>query len=190
MLNANSPQCTTCGVRPAPKITNAELRMALDMLLPLPQLKTLRLSVAPPDFLTVLDLELYRKIANGLPALEKLWLSPAEFQSSSFTRIIFRERVPLRNLAAFCSMLPNLVEVTIGAVEGLTLEETPQANWACFGVKKLVIVLGTSGVSTWRGSRGVSCKLLHRGLKTYFPNSDLAKEDFNSLLNRYEGMSC
>lgn len=109
------------------------------MLLPMHQLKTLRLSVAP-NFLDVLDLQLYESITNGLPALEKLWLGHARFTTSGTT---YYERVPLHHLAAFCSMLPNL-DVSIGTVDGLTLEESPRAEWASLGVKSLVI-------SRWAG---------------------------------------
>jgi hypothetical protein len=131
--------CDECGQHPAPGISPTDLRQAINMLLPMHQLKTLRLSVAP-NFLDVLDLQLYESITNGLPALEKLWLGHARFTTSGTT---YYERVPLHHLAAFCSMLPNL-DVSIGTVDGLTLEESPRAEWASLGVKSLVI-------SRWAG---------------------------------------
>ena len=166
--------CDECGKRPAPKITPAELREALIMLLPMSQLKILRLSVAP-NFLDVLDLQLYKSITDGLPALEKLWLGHEEFLADSFIGgTTYYETVPLHHLAAFCSMLPSLVEVSVGTVDGSMLEERPRAEWACLGVKSLT-------VQYWARidiGRGVSTDLLQRGLKTYFPNSDLAMRKF------------
>jgi hypothetical protein len=59
------PQQQGPGIRPV------ELRSALTMFLLLSQLTVLRLTVAP-NFLDVLDLNLYRSITDGLPALEQL----------------------------------------------------------------------------------------------------------------------
>jgi hypothetical protein len=59
------PHCRECGHRPHPQIPPADLRTGLNMLLPLPQLKILRLSVAP-NFLDILNLKLYRSITAGL----------------------------------------------------------------------------------------------------------------------------
>jgi hypothetical protein len=70
--------CSKCGKRPGPKIQPPDLRKALKMLLPIPQPKILRLNVAP-NFLDILDLQLYKSIADGLPALENLWLGHPEF---------------------------------------------------------------------------------------------------------------
>jgi hypothetical protein len=72
-------------------------------------------------------------------------------------------------------MLPNLVDVEFGTVEGLKLEKRPRKKWACPSVKSLT-------VAQWTG-RGVSRDLLHRGLRTYFPNSNLAKEEFDQGLS-------
>ncbi|CAJ2501413.1 Uu.00g042660.m01.CDS01 [Anthostomella pinea] len=143
--------CGECGKRPPPRILPTDLRAAMNMLLPLPRLRILRLSVAP-NFLDVLDLEMYRSIADGLPGLEKLCLGHREFVASSEVEgTSFYERVPLHDLAAFCSMLPKLVEVSVGAVDGLTLEERPCEEWACPGVTSL-------SVAHWAGNhaRGVS----------------------------------
>jgi hypothetical protein len=162
-------------MRPAPNINSTDLREGLRMLLPLPKLKLLRLSVAP-NFLDVLNVKLYKSITDGLPALEKLWLSHAEFTHY--------ERTPLHHLAAFCSMLPNLAEVSMGTVDGLTLEKKPHKKWASLGVKSLTI-------QHWAGSDNyrqpaVSRDLLHLGLRTYFPNSDLAKKNFKRELSLFE----
>jgi hypothetical protein len=168
--------CDECGKRPGPNIKPTELRKALNVLLPMPQLKILRLSVAP-NFLDILDLQLYKSITNGLPALEKLWLGHAEFAADSqleFTT--YYETVSLHHLAAFCSMLPNLVEVSIGTVDGWTLGERTRAEWECPGVKSLMI-------QHWaeRGRAGVGSRdLFYLCLETYFPNSDLANRGVSS----------
>ena len=163
--------CYECGTLPPPSIKPMDLRAAMMLLLPLNRLKTLRLSVAP-NFLDILDLELYKSIAEGLPVLEKLGLGHAQFSTSSlFSGAIYHERVPLHHLAAFCSRLPNLTEVSIGTVDGLTLEENPCKDWACRGVKSLRI-------GDWARrstSGGVSLHLALLGLRTYFPSSDLAQ---------------
>jgi hypothetical protein len=162
------PHCHDCRHRPRPQIGPSDLRTGLKMLLPLPLLKILRLSVAP-NFLDVLDLKLYRSIADGLPALEKLSLGHAEFYAKSGNgRKVFFERVCLHHLAAFCSMLPNIKEVNIGTVDGLTLEERPRKEWACAGVETLRISHHADV------HRGVRLGLLRLGFATYFPNSGLA----------------
>lgn len=165
--------CAECGIRPPPNIEPIELRAALTMLLPMHQLKVLRLSVAP-NFLDVLDLEMYREMAEGMPALERLQLGHAEFVTTSeFHGTRSYERVPLHHLAAFCCLLEKLVEVSVGAVDGLVLEENPNKEWVCPGVKKLVVIHWAGRDNTWVG---VDRKLLNMGLRTYFPNSDLSKE--------------
>jgi hypothetical protein len=164
------PHCRECEHQLRPQIRPADLRTGLNMLLPLPQLKILRLSVAP-NFLDILDLKLYRSITAGLPALEKLSLGHAEFYANytGYGQEIFYERVSLHHLAAFCSMLPNIKEVSIGTIDGLTLEEYPRTEWACVGVKSLRISHHADI------SRGVILGLLRLGLAIYFPNSGLAK---------------
>ncbi|KAF4632611.1 hypothetical protein G7Y89_g5515 [Cudoniella acicularis] len=69
------------------------------MLLPLPQLRILRLSVAP-NFLDILDLKLYRSITAGLPALEELSLGHAEFYAnySRYEQGAFYERTLKTNV--------------------------------------------------------------------------------------------
>ena len=165
-----SLHCRGCRYRPRPQIQPADLRAGLNMLLPLPQLKILRLSVAP-NFLDILDLKLYRTITAGLPALEKLSLGHAEFYENHTGngQEVFYERVPLHHLAAFCSMLPNIKEVSIGTIDGLTLEERPRAEWACVGVQSLWI---SHHADVYRG---LTLGLLRLGLEIYFPNSGLAK---------------
>lgn len=120
--------CNECQRIPDPEIKPVDLRAAMRMLLPLPKLKLLRLSAAP-NFLDILDLELYKSLTDGLPALEKLWLGhPQWLTSSLFHGTTFLERVPLHHLAAFCSMLPSLTEVEVGTLDGSTLEEKPRAD--------------------------------------------------------------
>jgi hypothetical protein len=175
--------CPECCMLPEPRIKPVDLRRALQMLLRMPKLKVLRLSVAP-NFLDTLDLELYETIAAGLPALEKLYLGHAQFATSSeFFGMKFYEKTPLHYLAVFCSLLPNLVEVSIGAVDGLKLEERPCKKWVSPSVKNLVI-------GHWVGherqyGQGVSAELADKGLMMYFPNSDLANMGVNRKLSYF-----
>ena len=170
--------CGKCGYNANPKITPPVLREALTTFLPMPRLRTLHINVAP-NFLDILDLDLYAAITAGLPALETLWLGHYGFVSSELEgrRGAYYERVPLQHLAAFCHLLPNLVDVSLGAADGLSLEEHPREDWASPSVESLRI-------HRWAGDRGngrrISRDLLHLGLRTYFPNSDLAQKDFSS----------
>jgi hypothetical protein len=67
----------------------------------------------------VLHLGFYRSLAKGLPALEKLWLGDAEFATQSWLEGgRYYERMPLHHLTAFYRMLPHLVEVSMGTVDG------------------------------------------------------------------------
>ena len=176
--------CRQCGKHPRPKIRPAELREAIDMLLPMPRLITLRISVAP-NFLDILNLDLYKSITNGLPRLEKLFLGNARFAATTQSQgTTYYESVPLYHIAAFCSMLPRLVDLTVGAVDGTTLEEEPRSEWACLGVKILAITHWVP--DTVRGRGGVNRDWLHQGLRTYFPNSDLAKETFDPRLDYFD----
>jgi hypothetical protein len=167
-----------CGARPEPRIQPADLRATFKMLLPMTRLKTLRLSVAP-NFLDVLDLDIYKTMTAGLPSLEKLYLGHAEFiASSQYHPTVFYERVPLHHLAAFCHLLPNLIEVSLGTADGFALEETPRSEWECAGVQTL-------SISHWIGER-LSHDVLHLGLRTYFPNSELAMKGLSPRMYIFE----
>jgi F-box-like len=165
----------TCWRRPdqSTNIKPAELREAIAMLLPMSQLKILRLSAAP-NFLDILDLELYRSITAGLPALEVLCLGYQDFNLSSDETVRYKG-VPLYRLAAFCSMLPKLTEVSIRSLDGFSLKETPRTDWTSLSVKRLIIHHWTERHIIG----GVSQDMLLLGLRTYFPNSDLAIESFD-----------
>ena len=163
------PHCWECVHRSSPQIPPADLRTGLNMLLPLHQLRILRLNVAP-NFLDILDLKLYRSITAGLPALEELSLRHAEFYAyRGYGQEIIYERVFLHHLAAFCSMLPNIKNVTTGAIDCLTLEEHPRKEWACVGVKSLRIAQYTNIFQP------ENLRLLLLSFKLYFPNSGLDK---------------
>jgi hypothetical protein len=163
-----------CGQRPAPKLLPLEFRQGFQSLLPLPMLKVLRLSAAP-NFLDVLDLDLYKSITDGLPSLEKLYLGHASFVSGTYYVNTYHERISLRHVAAFCHMLPRLVEVDTGIVDGMVLEGKPKKAWACHGVKKLKV---GSWVGRGNYDGGVNRDNLHISVRTYFPCSDLAEKDF------------
>jgi hypothetical protein len=66
-------------------------------------------------------------------------------------------------------MLPNINDVSIGTIDGLTLEERPRTKWACVRVQSLRI---SHHADIYRGS---TLGLLVLGLEIYFPNSGLAK---------------
>lgn len=174
------PHCSECGQYPEPSIQPEDLRQAMKMLLPLPHLRTLRLSVAP-NFLDIMDMELYKDIAEGLPSLRTLLLGHASFTTNTlFHGETFREHVPLQNLAAFCSLLPNLVEVYVGTLDVSTIEDHSHLvhlEWACYGIRSL-------RVSHWKREReGVLVRLgadvvkkrVESCLQVWFPLSDIAE---------------
>lgn len=149
-----------------PIITPTELRMAVKMFLPMPRLKLLRVSVAP-NFLDILDLKLYRSIAEEMPALETLWLGHSQFvRHPEHTSSIFYEDVSLEHLAAFCQMLPNLAEVSVGAsLMGGPQEIIPNLEFACPKIKSVRI-----------GCTGFSQEKLGLLLGAYFPSAKEAKK--------------
>ena len=140
-------------------IKSTELREALTLLLPLPFLTTLQLSVAP-SFLGHLDLNIYKSITDGLPALTTLSIGHAfSFRS---------DRIFLRPLAAFCSMHPNLEVLNLGTVDIEQPQETPATAWKCPSVNSL-------NVAHWYNEgphyhRPPS--LLRLALETYFPSAN------------------
>ena len=151
------------------KISPTDLRTAVISLLPMPCLRNLRISVAL-NFLDILNLSLYKSIADGLPALEKLWLGYSESTriSASSESGFCDEKVPLVHLAAFCSMLPNLIDVSVGAVDHWT-GDYHQPKWACPSVRSLRI---ESWVGEWSVIKDRR-ELMLRALSVYFTNSDL-----------------
>lgn len=170
--------CWECGQLPPPAISPYGLRQGLVSLLPLTRLKVLRLAVAP-NFLSLLDLELYKSITDGLPEVEKICFGSASFVQTNpgYGGLVFYERVTLANLAAFCSMLPRVVDVEVGCADGLTLEECPNLEWMCPRVRSLKI-------GFWADRpRGPPEKLswnrLALSLQTYFPASDMARMEFD-----------
>ncbi|KAI9688019.1 MAG: hypothetical protein M1820_010326 [Bogoriella megaspora] len=170
------PHCWECGQHPEPKITPDQLRQAVKLLLPLPRLKRLRISVAP-NFLDVLDMDLYRDIAHGLPALKSLWLGHASFATfTQFTGQSFWECTPLQNLAAFCSLFPDLEAVCVGTIDTTTLKESSHLahpDWISVGVKSL-------RVSYWKKGRELETDTVKervgKCLQTWFPGADCAIE--------------
>jgi hypothetical protein len=166
--------CPECGVHPAPLIKPDELLQALQIMLPLPQLKVLRISVAP-NMLDRLDLDLYRSIAEQMPNLEVLHLGNARFTSGSyFFGSVYHERTSLRNLAAFCSFLSKLEEVSVGAVDCATLGKKLHREWTCPNVKEL------SWYWIGRSDHG-SDDLIIEGLSTYFPNADMTRRSIEKV---------
>jgi hypothetical protein len=141
----------------------AEMRTVIQTLLPLPSLKTLRLDVGA-HILDVLDLRLYKSIAEGLPALETLWLGHSA---------LIGQPLPLAHLAAFCQMLPSLVQVVVGGAESDPQGTPPRREFVCLGVRSAKIM---HVPSRWRRrTDNLRREELLLGVQVYFPNSDQAK---------------
>lgn len=157
------------GMRPVPVLTSRETKKAINMLLPMTKLKVLRLGVTP-SFLDVLDLQLYKSMADGLLSLEKLEVNHKDFSlQQGAARKTDYERIRLDHLAAFCHMLPSLKVVVLGSIDYLALEETPYTEWACPSVESLTL-MHRSFIGGW----DMPVKL-RRSLQVYFPQSDFAK---------------
>ena len=160
------------------KISPSELRKGLRMLLPLPQLKVLEIGVAP-NFLDILDLRYYSAFADGLPALKKLSLGHYSFATCSpYHETVYHEKVPLLHLAAFCTMLPGLEEVSLGCADVDGLNKPPRWQLACPHVKRL-------NISHWAGTCS-SYACLRMNMDGYFPNSDLTKKGVDSRFCSFE----
>ncbi|ESZ95395.1 hypothetical protein SBOR_4251 [Sclerotinia borealis F-4128] len=172
--------------RPPLKIRSEDLREAVKILLPMPQLKVLQLSVAS-GFLDDLDLALFQNMANAMPSLEKLYLNYADsFTIAQYYIMTHYERIPVHHLAAFCSMFKNLKEVGVGTVDGISVEENPKEDWICKDIKTLKVGAwagrdelrgGNIAESPWGG--GISRGHLYDALRTFFPESDMAKVGFS-----------
>jgi hypothetical protein len=163
--------CWECAKHPDPMILPQDLMSAIKMLLPLPRLRKLRLSAAP-NFLGTGEPELsvYEEIAEGLPSLEILWLgSGTFFTCSQFHGIQCTEKVPLRSLTAFCSLLPKLVEVEVGTVDLSGLDQGRQEFWLSPQVRILKI-------GHWIGAGTLVKEQLLGFLELGFPNCDLVEE--------------
>jgi hypothetical protein len=150
---------------PKPLIQSPDLRKAIQMLMPLPQLRTLRLSVAP-NFLDVLDLQLYQEIADGLPALEKLMIGHPTFATFGIFYGEHWENTPLQNLAAFCSLLPNLQEVSSGTINVATLTANSHLKWISPKVHSLK-------VHYWNPSQDT--QLVQSCIGKWFPNATVGR---------------
>jgi hypothetical protein len=86
----------------------------------------------------------------------------------------YHELVPFHHLAAFCRQFPNLEEVQGGAIDGLAFEENPNVDWQCLTVKRLsVLNWGVSDRGKLSREKMLPC------IRTYFPASDLAVQEFS-----------
>lgn len=167
--------CSACFRNAMPKISHKELGQAIQLLLPMPRLKLLRLSVTP-GFLGDLDLDRYREIASGLQALETLCLGPREFEDDAkYKTLMYCEMIDLHHLAAFCHMLPNLKEVSVVNLNFITLDDEIRTEWSCPSVKQLTIQCLAPRYKEWRVTYMYKGDL-DAGLLAYFPDSDLTQE--------------
>ncbi len=109
---------------PDPKLQPYGLQQGVRMLLPLPRLHTLRVTAAPGfvGHAHTLDMDLYREIAAGLQTLRTLTVGHENFtRFCGYFGTTHLELVPLQNLAAFCSLLPNLENVEVGTIDAQAL---------------------------------------------------------------------
>ncbi|KAK9780915.1 putative F-box domain-containing protein [Seiridium cardinale] len=152
---------------PSPMITPEELRAATKMLLPLPKLELLHINLVP-NFLDVLDLDLYQSIAEGLPALTTLCLGHAMRVSRPYYTVPeYYESVRLSHLAAFCQMLPHLVEVHVVTAELEEPGEVPHPEFVCPHVKSVQVSHWAQRVDV------VPRERILLSQKMYFPNAKL-----------------
>ena len=191
--------CPECSSRPAPIIQPIHLRRALTILSPLPNLQVLKLQVAP-NFLDPFDISTYERLAEAIPEVKTLWLGHGVHTSSSeFSGTTHYDTSTFKSLAAFCSFLPKLEEISVGTIRCYDLEyehqfewdqrlqrewEENRVRWACDGVKRLH-VWDWSSPTNRAGS--VEWPTLMRNLRAYFPNSDLAQEGPNRRMWLFEG---
>lgn len=156
------------------KITSQNLRKAPSLLLPLLQLKCLRINVAS-GFLDTSDLAIYQAIANRKPNLRTHYLDYANDwrRSSNYYMMITYENIPIHHLAAFCNMFPCLKEVAVGAVNGISWDESPKGEYICKNLEILIVGVwaGTDDLrafgSLWGGEPAK--KRVMKAAKTYFP---------------------
>jgi hypothetical protein len=171
-----TPHCWECDAHPDPEIMPRDLTESMKILSPLPQLQKLKLSAAP-NFLGigVPDLPLYELIAKGLPSLEVLWLGSRTFTTfGQFAGTRSTESVPLRNLAAFCSLLPNLMEVEVGTIDPSGSEKTPEMAWQSPHVQSLV-------GHYWKKPIDFDTSSILKSLVIWFPNCDLVTKEMEGM---------
>jgi hypothetical protein len=159
---------------PPPKVYPRDLRIVMDLLSPMPHLKSLALTAAP-NFLEAYDMHEYKLVTDGFPNLEILWLGHSQFAFSGAhgASTHYYERIRLDNLAAFCSLLPKLREVSVGCLDQDSIGDTFDAKWTSFEVKKLKIWYRV-GVDAYSRHWSGEGKLL-AGLSIYFPHADLTE---------------
>lgn len=152
-----------------PMVTPPELRQAVSMFFPLPRLKRLHISVAP-NFLDVLDIPMYRSITDAMPELESLWLGSVAWSvPREHSLPTFHDQTLLVHAAAFCSLLPKLVEVQLGCCNADEIEAHPSPCWRSPNVEKLKIE-SWSRRSLYPPSQ-VSKEHMFLSLQTYFPRA-------------------
>jgi hypothetical protein len=162
--------CPECDSHPDPLILPPDLIQGMKMLLPLPQLRKLRLSAAP-NFLGIglPDMDSYGSMAKSLPSLEVLWLGSSTFLThGQFTGLRSVETVPLANLSAFCSLFPKLVEVEVGVVDLSRIGEGTHLRW----ISPLVVVFV---VHYWIGKGEATTDRVLELLELWFPKCDMVE---------------
>lgn len=153
-----------------PKIRGDEIREMLDVLGPLPRLRVLRLPLAC-DFLRVLDVQYYKRVAEAMPALQALTLGHRSFASISQYSEHFYDLTPLKHVAAFCHLFPALRDVEIGCIDATSLGSRDNPEWACFNVRRICVNL-------WLRSNDLVWERQLQECRAYFPNADVGDELF------------
>ena len=155
---------------PAPRIRPHGLQQGVRRLLPLPRLHTLRITAAP-DFLgRTLEMDLYRDIAAGLPILRTLTVGHENFtRFCGWSGTTHYELVPLQNLAALCSLLPNLETVEVGTIDAEALGAAwvgDHREWISPSVTRL-------DVKRFANKKGNMDRIRHY-MAMWFPSSNFA----------------
>jgi hypothetical protein len=166
VLSTKGWVCRHCIVHPRGGLSPPQLRQGLRALLPLPQLRTLRISAAP-NFLVGLDMQWYREAAEAMPALETLCLGHREWAGTRRADPVEEERTPLRNIAAFCSFFQRLTRLELATL-ALRNIENPDSGWECSSVK-VVVIRQWIPTSTPQDRRNTL-------IRNWFPDAELCSE--------------
>jgi hypothetical protein len=165
-LSTKGWACRWCEVHPRGGISPSQLRLGLKALLPLPKLRTLKISAAP-NFLAILDVQWYREAAEAMPALETLCLGHREWAGTRRADPVQVEGTPLRNIAAFCNFFQRLTTLELATLALGSIENPKPGDW-CPRVDTVVI-------QQWIPS---AAPLVRRKavIQTWFPNAEHAPD--------------
>jgi hypothetical protein len=148
VLSATGWMCRDCSAgHPRHHVPPEDLGRGLKMLLPLPQLRRLKISVAP-NFLFNRDMDHYRELAEGLPALEVLCLGHREWSGTRRAAPGVEEGTLLSNIATFCSLLPKIQWLLLATL-AIRSVESPPRDWVDPGVKVVFVYQMIPEATLW-----------------------------------------